>query len=190
MLLQTDIGPSDVTIKVDTLIGLPTPPFTIVIDSGQDNEEICEVTAVDLATIELTATRGIESSVPSVHLTGAAVRHMATARDFAELFAGIEAADLAAALHNIATTNVHGIADASLLVTRDGIDTLTGKVISGEDNTLTDIPDAAIVELDGSKVAGQVDSAVDADSVGGVKVYAGADAPSHSGANYSAIWVS
>jgi len=46
-------------------------------------------------------------------------------------------ADSAISSHNNTTTNIHGIADTSILVTTTGTQTLTGKTISAANNTVT-----------------------------------------------------
>jgi hypothetical protein len=45
--------------------------------------------------------------------------------------------DSAISTHNSDTTNVHGISDTSALATKDGVETLTNKTISAADNTVT-----------------------------------------------------
>ncbi len=47
--------------------------------------------------------------------------------------------------HQADTTNIHGIADTSKLLTDDGSQTVTNKTISGSLNTLTNIPNSALV---------------------------------------------
>lgn len=47
--------------------------------------------------------------------------------------------------HQADTTNIHGIADTAKLLTDDGTQTVTNKTISGSLNTLTNIPNSALV---------------------------------------------
>lgn len=47
--------------------------------------------------------------------------------------------------HQADTTNIHGIADTAKLLTDDGTQTVTNKTISGSANTLTNIPNSALV---------------------------------------------
>jgi len=51
--------------------------------------------------------------------------------------------------HNIDTTDVHGIADTSILVTTTGSQTLTNKTIDGDDNTVQDLPLTALKTVGG-----------------------------------------
>lgn len=115
MELQSGITSSATTMLVDTTTGLPgTTPFTLVIDPGTSTEEILDVTAV--AGTTLTISRGVDGSPAQAHSAGAAIRHMATARDFRD-----------AQEHIGFTQNVHGIGSTSSVVGTATVQTLTNK---------------------------------------------------------------
>lgn len=133
MALVGSVDDTSVAFVVDSVNGLPTStPFTVVVDVGTASEEIVTVTAV--AGTTLTVTRAQDGSTAVAHLAGAEVRHMATARDYRE-----------PQQHINATSNVHGV--TSPVVGRDDVQTLTNKLISGADNTLSAIPAAAVPSL-------------------------------------------
>ena len=68
------------TLTVDSVAGLPTPPFKVVIDPGQSSaEEICKVTGI--AGTNLTVTRGWDGTSAVSHNNAAEVRHVFTAED-------------------------------------------------------------------------------------------------------------
>jgi hypothetical protein len=140
MTLAGGIVSGSTTMTVDTVAGLPGAfPYTVVIDAGLAGEEI--VTVTNSASLTLTITRGQDGTTATSHSAGAPIRHMATARDYAEPQAHINAS---AAVHGLAGTVV-GTTDAQ---------TLTNKVISGASNTLSNIASASITGLDGSKITG------------------------------------
>lgn len=98
MTLQSGVTASTPSITVDAVAGLPgTTPFTLAVDYGAAQQELVEVTAVSGTT--LTVTRGIDGTSGSPHSAGAVVKHVASARDFAEPQA-----------HLSATGSVHGVA--------------------------------------------------------------------------------
>jgi hypothetical protein len=94
--LTTSVTNSATTMAVDNTTGYPTPPFTIVVDPGRNAEEICTVTGV--VGLSYTVLRGQDGSPSQPHDAGAQIRHMATARDFAD-----------AAQHIDAVAGVHGV---------------------------------------------------------------------------------
>lgn len=97
--LTADITNSATTMSVDNTTGYPSPPFTLVVDPGRTGEEAVTCTAV--AGLNLTVLRAQDGTAGQPHSAGASVRHMATARDYAEPQA-----------HIAATTNIHGITGA------------------------------------------------------------------------------
>lgn len=128
----TDVATS---LTVSTTSGLPvSTPFTVVIDPGLASEEIVTVTGV--AGSALTVTRGEDGTAAVAHSTGAAVRHMLTARDVRE-----------PQDHMAATTGVHGLAAGVAVVGATTTQTLTGKTMSGASNTFSNIPQASITDL-------------------------------------------
>lgn len=115
MELQSDITSSATSMTVDTVTGLPgTTPFTLVIDVGSSTEEILDVTGV--AGTTLTISRGVDGSPAQAHLAGAAIRHMATARDFRD-----------AQEHIGFSSNVHGLTGGASVVGTTSVQVLTNK---------------------------------------------------------------
>jgi len=68
------------SLIVDVTTGLPTVPFTLLLDPGQGIEEVVTVTAAGGTT--LTVTRGVDGTSAQAHTNGAEVRHAYSARDF------------------------------------------------------------------------------------------------------------
>jgi hypothetical protein len=121
MELSVGISPSDVSVTVDTVVGLPgTTPFTLVIEPGASAEEILDVTNVSGLT--LTVTRGVDGSSAQSHSAGSILRHMATARDFRE-----------PQEHIAASSGAHGVT-GSLVGTTD-TQALTHKNLTDATNT-------------------------------------------------------
>lgn len=121
MELSVGISSSDVTVTIDTVVGLPgTTPFTLVIEPGTGSEEILDVTNVSGLT--LTVTRGVDGSSAQAHSAGSILRHMATARDFRE-----------PQEHISASGSVHGIS-GSVVGTTDS-QALTHKNLTDPTNT-------------------------------------------------------
>lgn len=115
--LSGAINSSVTTIGVGSNTGYPSPPYSIIIDPGTPSEEICEVT--DVAGTSWTVTRGVDGTPATSHSAGAVVVHGVSARDFREVNEHIDD-----------TTNVHGIASTSNLVTVAGSQTLTNKTLT------------------------------------------------------------
>ena len=96
MHISGAIGSGAGSFTVDSVAGLPSPDFKLVIDPGQASEEIVKVTGV--AGTTLTVTRGWDSTLAVSHANGAEVRHVFHAED-ARL----------ASQHIDATAGVHGV---------------------------------------------------------------------------------
>lgn len=111
-------SPSATSIAVAGTTGFPSStPYTLSLDYGQPNEELVEVTAV--AGLSLTVTRAIDGTSATTHNAGAVVRHVSSARDFADSRA-----------HENASTGVHGLAVGSALVGTTDTQTLTNKTLT------------------------------------------------------------
>lgn len=173
MQLVSPLTSSATSAVVDTVGGLPSVPFTLVLDPSTTSEEIVTVTEVSGTT--LTITRAQDGTSAVGHSAGAGVRHMLTARDATEFQA-----------HMDQTVDVHGLTGGAVLVGTSTAQVLTSKTISGADNTLTDIPGTALDA--GSVPDSALGAGIDADTWGGTKRFIQSATPSHSGAAGSAIW--
>ncbi len=87
-------------------------------DYGAPGEELVTVTGTSGTT--LTVTRGSDGTPATAHNTGAKVRHVSSARDFAD-----------SRSHENASTDVHGVAPGAAIVSTTGTQTLTNKTING-----------------------------------------------------------
>ncbi len=81
--LTSGITNSTTDLPVSSTAGMPTAPFTIAIERGTVNEEVCLATAVPDANT-LTVTRGYDGTTAVAHDTGKPVEHAVTAKDFDE----------------------------------------------------------------------------------------------------------
>lgn len=132
--LTTGVNSSATVLPLSSVTGFPpSTPFTLVLDRGTGSEEI--VTVLSVAGLAATVVRGQDGSAAQSHATGAEVRHMMTGRDLGEPQAHIEA-----------TAGVHGLAGGAAVVGTTTTQTLSGKSISGVDNTVTGLPTTALVD--------------------------------------------
>lgn len=106
------------TMTLTTVSGWPTStPFTAVIDPDTPTAEIVNVSAT--AGTTYTIQRGIDGTSATSHNASAVVRHMASARDFAD-----------SRSHENATADVHGIGPSASLVGTTTTQTLTNKTLT------------------------------------------------------------
>jgi hypothetical protein len=136
--LSESVTGSATVLKVSSVAGLPSVPFTVVVDVATESEEVCTVTGV--AGLNLTVTRGEDGTAAVPHQVGAVVRHMVVARDLRMAQTHIDAA-----------SNVHGIGAPSSVVGTATAQTLTNKTISGANNTFQAVPGGVL--NDGSVTA-------------------------------------
>jgi len=132
--LITDDGSQTLTNKTLTspvLNGVPTAPTAV---AGTNTTQIATTQFVKTAVDNLID--GAPGVLDTLNEIAAAVN------DDPAFFTNV-ATNLAS--HENDTTNIHGIANTAKLVTDDGEQTLTNKDISGATNTLTNIPNAALV---------------------------------------------
>lgn len=162
------------TIAVDAVGGLPATPYTLVLDPSTSSEEIVTVTGQSGTT--LTVTRAQNGTSAVAHSAGANVRHMATAQDFTEFQA-----------HMDATSEVHGLGAGAALVGTTTAQTLTGKTLDGDLNTITDLTGSTAIK-DGTITDAKLGADIDADTWAGAKKFVQSATPTHSGASGSAIW--
>ena len=115
--LTGTITSGQTTMVVSNTIGLPgLTPYTLAVDYETATEELVEVTNV--AGTTLTITRAIDGTSASSHNAGARVRHVSSARDFAD-----------SRTHENSDDGVHGLAPGEEIVGTDKVQTLTNKTV-------------------------------------------------------------
>lgn len=132
--LITDDGAQTLTNKTinsPSLTGLPTAPTAT---PGTNTTQVATTEFVKTAVDNLID--GAPGVLDTLNEIAAAVN------DDPAFFTNV-ATNLAS--HETDTTNIHGIANTAKLITDDGTQTLTNKSISGSTNTLTNIPNSALV---------------------------------------------
>lgn len=114
--LSGNISSGATTMPVIATTGFPpSTPYTLAVDYGQAAEELVEVS--NAAGTSLTVTRGVDGTSAQSHGIGAVVRHVTSARDFAD-----------SRTHEAATAAVHGV--AGTLVGTSDIQTLANKTLT------------------------------------------------------------
>jgi hypothetical protein len=147
MILQSSVNSSATSWTVDTTAGLPTTPFTAVIEPGLAPEEIVTVTGV--AANVLTVVRAQEGTLASSHANGSTVRHMLTGAPLQE-----------SNDHINATAAVHGL--SGTVVGTTDVQVLDGKTFRSSDATGAPLTVQA--------QTGQSDAIVDVKASGGASV--------------------
>lgn len=128
MTLVGTITGAATSIVVDVTTGLPSVPYTLLLDPGLSVEEVVEVTAVGGTT--LTVTRGVDGTSAQTHTNGAELRHAYSARDFQD------------SRNHEGNVVAHGATGA--VVGTTNTQALTNKTIDGSLNTFSNIPATAV----------------------------------------------
>jgi hypothetical protein len=156
------------SITLDSLQGLPDPPFVLILSAGTVSEEI--VLATEVSGSNVTVQRAQDGTSAKSHTAGAAVVH------------GVTGADLQVFMdHAQSSFEVHGV--EGTLVGATDEQTLSGKTMSGVDNTFSDIPAEALAGVPTDRFEGDVD----AQTLNGIKVTVSATPPDDP--NEGDVWV-
>lgn len=78
--LTMAVDPTATTMQMQSIVGWPSAPFTIIVDPDSISEEACLVTA--MSGLSATVTRGFDGTPATAHAAGATVKHAAVADDF------------------------------------------------------------------------------------------------------------
>lgn len=115
--LVGSITNANTSIELQSVTGLPILyPYTLALDYESATEELVEVSAA--AGTTLTVTRAIDGTSAAAHNSGARVRHVSSARDFAD-----------SRTHENSTTNIHGLGVGEAIVGTTGTQTLLNKTL-------------------------------------------------------------
>lgn len=120
--LAASMNSSQTVMELDNIIGIPSYPFTFVIDPDSANEEIVTVTGLQAGTT-VVVVRGQDGTSAVAHDAGVFVRHMITGRDLQE---PQDHMDDTSGIHGV-TGDVVGTTDTQTLTNK----TLTAPVING-----------------------------------------------------------
>lgn len=120
--LSSSISSVATTITLDLVTGFPTSyPYSLVIDSDTNKEEIVKVTASGGGT-SLTVVRGDDNTTNVTHSAGATVRHVVSAQDFTDFSSHL------GSTASPTTTGVHGV--SGTIVGTTDTQTLSAKTLT------------------------------------------------------------
>jgi len=115
--LVGSITSGQTTLQVSNTIGLPSSfPYTLAVDYQGPTEELVEVSSA--AGPVLTVIRAIDGTSGASHADNARVRHVTSARDFAD-----------SRNHENSSTNIHGLTGGEEIVGTQKVQTLSNKTV-------------------------------------------------------------
>lgn len=115
--LSSGITGASTSITVGSVTGFPSnTPYTLALDYEGITEELVQVN--NAAGTTLTVARAIDGTSAASHNAGARVRHVSSARDFAD-----------SRSHENSDQGIHGLAPGDVLVGEDAVQTLTNKTL-------------------------------------------------------------
>lgn len=115
--LSAGITGASTSIQVGSVTGFPAnTPYTLALDYEGIAEELVQVNSA--AGTTLTVTRAVDGTSAASHNAGARVRHVSSARDFAD-----------SRTHENSDQGIHGLAPSDTLVGEDAVQTLTNKTL-------------------------------------------------------------
>ena len=118
--LSSSVTSSGTTLVLSDGTGLPSAPYTLVLEPDTANEEIVTVTAGTYT--GLTVVRGVDGTTGVAHSSASVVRHMLTARDVQELQNHVEASA-------VYTINDPNASSGTVVMPVHGITTGEGSVV-------------------------------------------------------------
>ena len=125
--LSSGITNASTSITVGSVTGFPAnTPYTLALDYEGAIEELVQVNAA--AGTTLTVARGVDGTGAAAHNAGARVRHVSSARDFAD-----------SRSHENSANGVHGLSPSEDLVGTEKVQTLTNKTFVNATGSLRNI---------------------------------------------------
>jgi hypothetical protein len=116
--LSAGITNASTSITVGSVVGFPpSTPYTLALDYEGLTEELVQVNAA--AGTTLTVARAVDGTSAASHNAGARVRHVSSARDFAD-----------SRSHENTGNGVHGLAGGEVIVGTTSVQTLTNKTLT------------------------------------------------------------
>jgi hypothetical protein len=126
-VLTAGVGPGDSSIQVASTVGFPSlTPYTLSLSYDTMGEELVQVNSVGGLTLGVT--RGIDGTSTTSHGAGSEVRHVTSARDFAD-----------SRSHENSDEGIHGLSPGDVLVGENKGQSLFNKTLVMADGTLNSI---------------------------------------------------
>jgi hypothetical protein len=124
--MTSGIEAGTLQFNIDDTNGLPPVPFTMVIEPDVlDKEEI--VTVTNVSGVQLTVSRGEDSTIARAHSDGVQLRHMITARDLQNPRDHIDSTGVVHGIQNVSGNELVGLKDTQTLENK----TLTSPTLNG-----------------------------------------------------------